>query len=327
MSASFLVVGCGSIGMRHIRNLRSLGIQSIAAVDPVTDRLELAVREFEVIPCSTLDEGLERRPEATLISTPPHVHTDCATRAIEAGSHVFVEKPIADCLDGLDYYLDLAERRRRIVCVGYNWRFHPGIRGLKQRVDSGQIGRVLSAQAEFGQYLPDWRPERDYRETYTAVSALGGGIVLDGSHEIDYLRWFMGDVQKVYCTCAKLSALEIDVEDTAELTLMFEDGAIAQLHLDCVQRGYTRRCKLVGEDGTLVWDAASGIHHLDQSGGWKIEPIDFDLNQSYVAEMGHFLACMAGDDEPLVDGREGKRVLEVALGALRSAAAGREIKV
>lgn len=319
--AKVLIVGCGSIGLRHIGNLRSIGVEELAAFDVVPERLEEAVRQYEAVPFNDLGAGLGWAPTAAVIAPPPHLHIECANLAIEAGCHVFIEKPIADRLEGVDDFLKAAESNGRVVAVGYNWRFHPAIRELKSRVDAGRIGRILSVQAEFGQYLPDWRPTRDYRATYTARSSLGGGIILDGSHEIDYLRWLLGEVRTVSCTAATLSNLDIDVEDTAEITLIFEGGQIGQIHLDFVQRSYTRRCKVIGETGTLWWDNDFGIRHFDADSGHSENlPVDIDLNETYVAEMRHFLACVAGKDTPLVDGRTGERVLEVVMAARRSAA-------
>src|SRR5206468_5770621 len=128
-----------------------------------------------------------RRPEGVLVCTPPHLHVDIALRAVGAGAHVFVEKPIATTPAGVDLLARDAARAGRSVLVGYNLRFHAGLRRMKALVDGGAVGRVVSLRAEFGQYLPDWRPAQDYRTGYLAQPE-SGGIVLDGSHEIDAIR-------------------------------------------------------------------------------------------------------------------------------------------
>jgi predicted dehydrogenase len=323
-----LIIGCGSIGRRHVANLRSLGLARIAAFDEDRGRLEAAVKDFGVEACRNLEEGFGRQPWVTAVCTPPAFHVQCARPALDAGSHLFVEKPLAASLEGVGDLIALAARQGRVLCVGYNLRFHPGLRRVKEKLDRGEIGRLLCARAEYGQYLPDWRPGRDYRETYTARASLGGGIVLDGSHEIDYLRWLCGEVKAVFCSAGKFSDLEADVEDTAEITFRMEKRLMAQVHLDCVQRGYSRTLKLIGEKGTLTWDAREGLRHYDAgSGSTSEEVFPGDPNGMYREEMAHFLACARGEETPQVDGATGKRVLEIALAALASAAERREIEV
>jgi predicted dehydrogenase len=328
MNGSILVVGCGSIGQRHLRNLRALGVVDLAAFDPLPDRLQQVTHDLAVSPCPTLDAGLARRPVAVLVCTPPHLHTPLALQAVEAGAHVFVEKPLAHGRDGLDRLLGEARRRGRVLHVGYNLRFHAGLRKLKDLLDDAAIGRPLVFRAEVGQYLPDWRPNHDYRQDYTANAAMGGGIILDASHELDYVRWIGGEVEAVYCAAGHLSSLELDVEDTAAITLRLASGALAEVHLDCVQRGYARNCKIVGEDGTLTWDYSAGVRWLAaDSPTEQVFSLCPDGNEMYLEEMRHFLQCVHGECTPLVDGAEGRRVLEIALAAKQSAALRREVAV
>jgi predicted dehydrogenase len=323
-----LVIGCGSIGERHIHNLRALGATEVAAFDLDAERLERVARDCEIRTCGAIHEGLSHRPDAVLVCTPPYLHTSIVQQALLADAHVFVEKPLAHTLDGLDALLIEAGRRRRVVQVGYQLRFHPGLQQLRDLIVRGSIGRPLVARAEFGQYLPDWRPRQDYRCSYTARAAMGGGIILDASHEIDYVRWLLGEVKSVYCAADHLSSLEVDVEDTASLILRLRDGAIAEVHLDCVQRGYARSCKVIGDAGTVVWDYGIGLSLLAGSNPeWQAFPVTTEPNQMYLDEMRHFLECVRGEAEPLVDGATGRRVLEIALAAKRSVQEGRSVRV
>jgi predicted dehydrogenase len=328
MSPRVLVVGCGSIGQRHIRNLRALGGVHLAAFDAVSSRLQQVAQEQEIAACESVEAGLAQRPEAVLVCTPPHLHAAIAREALEAGAHVFVEKPIAHVLDGVDSLLAEARRRDRIVYVGYNLRFHAGLRALKELVDGGAIGRPLVIRAEVGQYLPDWRPTQDYRTGYNTSAAMGGGIILDASHELDYVRWLGGEVERVYCVAGHLSSLEMDTEDTAAIILRLAGGRIAEVHLDCIQRGYARSCKVIGDEGTLVWDFREGVRLLSgECGTWREFAVSPEPNEMYLEEMRHFLSCVQGECEPLVDGAVGRRVLAIALAAKESAALGREVAV
>ncbi len=327
MSEVFFVVGCGSIGQRHIRNLRALGVSAITAYDPDAARLARIVQEQAVTPCASIEAGLADRPEAVLICTPPHLHASIAQQAVDAGAHVFLEKPIANVLDGLPALLQAAQARQRIVYVAYNLRFHAGLRKLKELLDSGAIGRLLAIRAEVGQYLPDWRPTQDYRQGYNVSAAMGGGIILDASHELDYVRWLGGEVESVACVAGQLSDLEMDVEDTAAITLRLSKRVIAEVHLDCVQRGYARNCKLIGSEGTLIWEFKEGVRQLLPDKTWRVYPIAPDPNEMYIEEMKHFLACVRGEEVPLVSVADGLRVLEIALAAKQSAQSRREVAV
>ena len=119
-----------------------------------------------------------------------------------------IEKPLADRLEGTDALATEARDQHRKVQIAYNLRFHPGLLKLRDLIQTGELGRVFWVRAEAGQYLPDWRPSQDYRQSYTARRDLGGGILLDGSHEIDYLMWLLGKPVDVFCRSGKVSALD-----------------------------------------------------------------------------------------------------------------------
>lgn len=321
------VIGCGSIGQRHIRNLRALGVREMGVYDPLAERSEQAAHDYGVTRHSGIVEGLASQPEAVIVCTPPHLHTAIARQAVDAGAHVLVEKPLANMLDGLDDLLDTASERNRLVCVGYNLRFHAGLVKVRDLVHGGAIGKLYLIKAEFGQYLPDWRPGRDYRSGYSASMAMGGGIILDASHELDYVRWLGGEVESVFCAAGRLSGLEMDAEDTAAITLYLRDNVLAEIHLDCIQRGYTRNCKLIGEEGTLLWDLKTGVRLLTADKEWHDFPLSPDPNDMYMDELRHFGACIRGEEKPQVDGATGKRILEIALAARKSAVAGTRVAV
>lgn len=321
-----LVAGSGSIGRRHMANLHRLGVHKLAACDPDPDRLAPMVEELAVEPFSDFSTALaSRKPDIVFVCTPPVHHVGQALQALRAGAHVFIEKPLSHGLEGVEELADEAKRSARVVQVGYNLRFHPGLRKLKELVEAGTLGRLLWAQVEAGQYLPDWRPWQDYRQSYTARRELGGGILLDGSHELDSITWLLGQPVEVRCMAGKVSALEVDVEDCASVLLRFADGAQADVHLDFVQRVYSRSCKLVGERGTAFWDftAREVRLFLAEDGGWQSFPHSFEPNDMYVAEVESFLRCVANGDNPLVSLAEASEVLKLALAARSSAETGR----
>lgn len=323
----FLIVGAGSIGQRHLRNLRLLG-HEVLVFDRDRSRLDEVASSHGVEPLVSIEEAGERKVDGVLVCTPPASHLPMARQVLPWGRHLFIEKPLASTSLGVVEFLAEVEARGCRLLVGSNLRFFSSLRRLKSLVDEGRVGRVLAVRAQCGFYLPSWgRPGTDYRGTYRARAAEGGGILLDAIHEFDYLRWTFGQVREVFCTSARLSDLAIDVEDFAEITLRFDSGAVAQLHLDYLQRSYRRNCEVIGERGVIVWDYIDRRVTLfteapDRWEGFG-EPIDADHNEMFVEEMRHFVRCLEGREAPAVGGAEALATLRVVEAAKASAAEGR----
>jgi glutamate-1-semialdehyde aminotransferase/spore coat polysaccharide biosynthesis protein SpsF (cytidylyltransferase family)/predicted dehydrogenase len=321
-----LVVGCGSIGRRHARNLKSLGVRQLGLCDTNPEALKQCRQELNGEIFGDYGEALQKfTPDIVLICTPPVYHVEEALAALQAQAHVFIEKPLSHESSGIEVLIAEAHHRDRNVQIGYNMRFHPGLKILKELIDSGKIGRVLWLSVEAGQYLPDWRPWQHYRESYSARHELGGGIILDGSHELDYICWFLGRPAEVTCRAEHLSSLDVDVEDSAWIYLSFPERRRAELHLDFVQRAYTRTCKVVGETGTALWDftVPEVRWFSSEQPGWKSIPYKFEVNDMYVSEMVHFLESLGSGTGPMVDLEQGRDVIRVVEAAKKSSEEGR----
>jgi predicted dehydrogenase len=317
-----LIVGYGSIGRRHAANLRRLD----PAITVVLWRREHGVRAEDADDhthvVTTLAEALATRPDFAIICTPAPLHVETARALAERGIHVMVEKPLSDQLTGVDELIRVCRERAVTLLVAYNLRFHRPLQHVREAVLSGAVGRVLAIRAEVGQYLPDWRPATDYRVGTTARRATGGGVLLELSHEIDYVRWLGGEITEVTAMVDRVSDLEIDVEDCADITVRFASGAMGSIHLDMVQRAPVRGCRVIGSDGTVTWDGLTGVVSLYSAASGRWTPLSgtqgHDRNDMYLAELAHFLECVAGRSAPTIPGEEGRRVLELALAARRS---------
>lgn len=328
MLTQLLIVGLGSIGRRHARLARQLvpGVEIIGWSRRAPEEHDLLVDRT----VSTIEDALAAGPQAAVIARPASMHVAAALPLARAGVHLLVEKPIADTTVGVAELIDTARQRGSTLMTGYNLRFLASLNALRDAVQQGAIGRVLSVRAEAGQYLPSWRPTVDYRATASATAALGGGVLLELSHEIDYLRWVFGEIQSVNATLLKQSGLEIDVEDTAHLMLVFEprSGAtplVASVTLDFVRHDFTRRCTVIGECGSLRWDAIADSVQIFEQGrdDWRsVFNGPRDRDESYAAEWRHFLECIEGRHPPLVPGEDGLAVLQVIEAARRSSATG-----
>jgi predicted dehydrogenase len=328
-----LVVGLGSIGRRHARNWASLGLGPLA-VCRLHKQLQHEPQQplqVEYTEYHNLDRALEAwRPDVVLVTNPTSLHVETTRSALQAGAHVLVEKPLGSTLDGIGELVDAARASCRTLMVAYNLRFHPGLKRLKALVAGNAIGRVISARAEVGEYLPDWHPWEDYRRSYSGRRDLGGGAMLTFSHELDALCWLLGAPRRLAALTSHASSLEVDTEDVAELVLQFESGALGSVHVDYVRRPPRRAIEVVGEIGTLRWDYERNRLELflPDVRQWRLEQGDptYARNQMYVDELQHFVACVRGEIvQPLVDGEQGAAVLAIALAALESSRTGRTV--
>jgi predicted dehydrogenase len=324
------VIGCGSIGERHIKNLLSLGYRDVLCFDISSERRK-TMEKYGVKVVNNREQGFKENPDATLICTPTAFHIEPALMALENGSHVFIEKPISHTLDGVDNLIETAEKRGLIVMVGYNLRFNQSLCTIKKLLEANVIGNVISARVEMGQYLPDYHPWRDYRKEYSARKDMGGGVILDAIHELDYTQWFFGDVNSVFSVADKMSTLEIETEDLAEIILKFKNNVVANVHLDYIQRAYSRGCKIIGEEGTILWNYLERMVRVFSAKGrkWKIyrENMKKELADAYVDELRYFLECVKKGVNPESDGNNGKKTLMLALAAKESARIGKVVNL
>jgi predicted dehydrogenase len=231
--------------------------------------------------------------------------------------------------------IEACHRRGIVLMTAYNMRFLPALQRFRELIRQGRVGHVLSVRAEVGQYLPSWRPGNDYRSNVSAQAALGGGALLELSHEIDFLRWIFGEIDWVNAALLRQSVLEIDVEDTVHLLLGFrqitERGPlVAAVDIDFIRHDTTRNCTAIGEAGSLRWNALEGKVEFYAPGGtaWEVlEECPSQRDDSYLAEWRHFLECVETGAQPMISGEDGLAVLQVIEAARASSAAGAVAKV
>jgi len=324
----FLIAGLGSIGRRHLRNLLALGERDILLYR--TQRSSLPEAELAAYPTETdLAAALAHQPQAVIISNPTSLHLDVAIPAARAGCHLLLEKPVSHSLERLDELQHALQAGGGQVLVGFQFRFHPGLRKIAELLSQKAIGRPLSIRAHWGEYLPGWHPWEDYRQGYSARADLGGGVILTLSHPLDYLRWLFGEVESLWAFAGQLSNLGLDVEDTAEIGLRFKNGGLGSLHLDYNQRPSAHHLEIIGTNGMIHWDNADGgvqLYRADHpQGEGEIFPVSpgggqaFERNELFLAEMRHFLAIIHGIAQPLCTLGDGIQALRLALAAHRSA--------
>jgi predicted dehydrogenase len=259
------------------------------------DDLDGAVSHY-----SDLAGALETELSCVFVSNPSTSHLETVATAVRNGCHVFCEKPLSNNLDGVEGLVSLAEEHKRVLFVGYNLRFHACLLEMKRRLDSGEIGKPLTLFLEVGQALPDWRRGIDYRESVSAQRSLGGGALLELSHEIDAAHWLAGTpLENVFGKWGQTGELDLDVEDFASLAMQFQGSASAMVHLDFVQRPGGRRYRIIGSKGTLSWNSKeNSVRQSCFESSLESEiliPEAEDSNHSYVAQMTRFLKLVERD--------------------------------
>ena len=315
-STKFLIAGLGSIGRRHMRNLIALGEKDIVLYR--TRKATMPEEDLAGFPLETdLHVALEKhKPDAVIVSNPTAYHLDVAIPVAQAGCSLLLEKPLSHSMERIDELKSALAQGGGQVVVGFQFRFHPGLIKAKQLISDGEIGRVISAHVHFGEYLPAWHPWEDYRKGYAARADMGGGVVLTQCHALDYLPWLVGKVDTVWGFTAKLSDLEVDVEDTAKVGLRFENGALGSIHLDYNQQPPAHYFEVVGAKGSLQWNLSDGATRIYQAGekAWDVypPPPEFERNVMFMDEMRHFISVARGEVEsscPLEDGIKAQRLI------------------
>jgi len=329
----FLIAGLGSIGRRHFRNLIALGEKDIILLR--TRKATLPDDELAGYPVETdIHEALKKhKPDAVIVANPTSLHLDIAIPAAQAGCHILLEKPVSDSLERLDALQQAAQKSGSKILVGFQFRYHPTLNKARELIQSNALGKVLTVHAHWGEYLPQWHPWEDYRQSYAARGDLGGGVIRTLTHPLDYLRYLLGEVESLWSFNGHISPLEVDVEDVAEIGLKFANGAIGGVHLNYVQRPPRHTLEIVGTQGTLRWDNADGIlqfsNLLAPFGSYSdvppapvtesfSPPGGFERNQLFVSQTRHFIETASGESEPVCTLQDGIMALEMALAAIKS---------
>lgn len=342
----FLVIGLGSIGQRHVRNLRLLygdrhELSTVRTANPTgllnehrravkDDSVE---RHYNIRRFKDMEDALSDRPDAVFVTNPTSLHASTALIAAGHGCNLFIEKPVSDELASAEALLDLVESKDLISMVGYQYRFHPCLRRLKRALQDGSLGAIVAARLEVGEYLPDWHPYEDYRKSYAARRVMGGGVLLSQIHELDYVYWLFGFPKKVFAIGGHLSSLDLDVEDVVSVSFeCFVDGQLIPVHVhqDYVQRPPKRTCQIIGDKGAINVDLLRNSYERFDDNGQRVENVrfnNFERNQLFLDELKHYSECLLGYESCVIPLGEGIPSLRMALAARESMVSGRAVEI
>jgi len=329
-----LIVGLGSMGRRRVRNLHHLGSHEVAGVEPDEGRRSQVAAESDIATWPTFEAGLDWRPEAIVISTPPDHHTEYALAAAREGIPFFTEASVVT--DGMDDLLEAVRSASVVAAPSCTMRFHPAVRLMKERLERGTIGRPLALTHHVGQYLPDWHPWEDYRSFYVARRETGAAREIV-PFELNWMTYLFGAVTAAGCLRGKLSSLDADIDDVYAALLEFDAGVFGSIVIEVVSRPAIRRARIIGEEGTLEWDWSEKVVREWRATGteWREfhdpPPVEgpggeWVAENMYIEEMRAFLdAIERGPDHYPFSVGEDYELLRVLLELERQSAGGASV--
>jgi len=309
-----LIVGLGSIGKRHVRIVRELFPKINITV---LRHNQCDENNTGVDSCvTTIEDAIDRKPQVAIIANPATMHLEVAMQLAKNNIHLLIEKPIAISSQGVQELINLCEQKQLVLMTAYNLRFMPSLMELQKQLQKNKIGRIFSIKSEVGQNLPSWRPDQDYRKSVSAQKKLGGGVLSELSHEIDYISWIFGPIEWVKSHISKVSNLEVDVEDNANIILGFggklDKEFSATLNMDFIRQDITRMCTVIGDLGTLRWNGVLGTLHLytEETHKWKLLFSSLtERDYTYKEEFKHFISSIESKKTTLISGTDGLNVI------------------
>lgn len=299
-------VGVGSIAKRHIRNLKSICINR-----DIKLHIDAFRRSGETIEgVNNVFTDIYEVPkdyDAIFITNPTEYHLDSLIKFHDKGRNFFVEKPVVS-VNQIQDALNFKRREDSIYYVACPLRYNAVIQYIRKNVD---LRDIISVRSISSSYLPDWRPDQDYRHTYSAHKDMGGGVGIDLIHEWDYLTYLIGWPKYVKHMSGKKSQLEIDSDDYAVYIAEYDDK-IVELHLDYFGRKTIREIQLFTKADTVLGDIANNNMRFMVSGDY----IDFKEGRDdyQKRELNHFIDMVFGITEPEDGFMHGIKVLQLTQG-------------
>lgn len=282
-----LFVSYGSITKKHIQNLKLIKKKFVIGILRKKNK-ETEIGKYTVF--NKISDAISFNPDAVFICSPANQHIYYLKSFMGVCDNIFVEKPL---FINTNQLRNIKFQKIKNFQLGYFLRYHPHLQKLKKIIKNNYYGKIKSVQIEVGQYLPDWRKEVPYHKTVSAQKKLGGGVMLELSHEIDYAVWLFGIPKFLFCQNKKLSNLKIDVEDYSTIYFDYpKEKKIVQINLNMLQKNMSRSCTIIFEKKTLKIDFIRGTFFELIGKNYKV--IDFlgknFLKQLLLIQDSHFLS-------------------------------------
>ena len=306
------IIGLGSIGKRHLRLIAEIrpDIEIIvmrSGHGSVCKEEQLATKIVH-----SVDEVVNEGVQAAIVSSPATLHLEQSLELAKRGVHLLIEKPISHTSDRVNELLKILDENDLTAMVGYVLRYDHGAIKFKKWLDNKIKGKILHVRIECGSYLPDWRPDQDYRKTVSALPELGGGVLLELSHELDYLHWFFGNPVDVQAQIRNSGTLDINVEDQADLLITSKQGYPITVQIDFNRRHVERKCRVLTTEGELIWDAVNKnvtCKLVNKENSYY----EYNNERDYIyrTQLEVFIDCIENNNSPVVTVKDGVNVIKL----------------
>ena len=277
-----LFFGLGSIGKKHAEIIKEKFNYRLFAyrTNKGQEKSKQGFKEF-----NNIKDAIEFKPDIAFITNPTFLHINTALKCAEKNIHMFIEKPISHNLENVDKLEKEIQKRKLITYIAYNLRFHPLIEKIKEITEKEKPTYFKSICSS---YIPEWRPNQDYSRSYSAKKELGGGVLLDLSHEIDYITWFFGEIKKIEGYCDKISDLKIDCEDIMEAEITFKTGIRGEMHLDYFTKKPQRTITLQYANKKIEGDLLKNTIKTIENKKEKTIQLKCEKDESYIKQIEYF---------------------------------------
>lgn len=332
-----LFLGLGSIGQRHLRNLKMLlKDENYEIISYRHSNVQYIIEYGKTTPCENLgdhygftelqsfEEAVEQKPDMSFICNPSSLHVRMALPLAKIRSALFIEKPLGTDLYLLNEFQRTLSRQKNITMVGFQSRFHPCIKEVKRIIQGKDFGNVISAQFNWSNYLPYFHPYEDYRQGYAARRDLGGGVTFTYCHELDLVQFLFGLPVSVYAVGGTLSQLEMDADDTIIALFKYQRESVfypVSLHLTLAQGKEERGFTILMDQALIECDLMNSTLHIINQKKETIYSQEFkniSRNDLFLEEMRHFLDCVNENRETCLSVSEGKKSLFMSLAVHKS---------
>ncbi|RAP34027.1 hypothetical protein DID75_00170 [Candidatus Marinamargulisbacteria bacterium SCGC AG-410-N11] len=285
------IIGFGSIGQRHFTVIKN----KFPNIEPIIVRSNKK-KEDKNINCKivySLEDVIKLNIQAAIIASPATFHIEQAIFLASHNIHLLIEKPLSHNLENIDKLKKIIKKNNLICKVGYVLRNDPNLIKFKQYLDTYDIGTILDVSITASSYLPNWRPDQNYKNTVSAKKSLGGGVILELSHEIDYIQWLFGIPKNMASIIYNSNTLDIDTEDSVRVLMTSNKNYPISLFMNFCSRKNSRICEVLTCKGVLMLDL------INQQVVWyenKKKPITsrnkFDRNIIFEKQLENFFEAI-----------------------------------
>ncbi len=330
MSKHILIVGTGSVGKRHARNLSDLGC-NVSCVDPRRDRLDEIAGEGVKLKSvfTSLEEAFAAQEtfDGVVVGSPPSVHLEQSLAALVRGKPVLLEKPVSPDLSSGSKLQHAVCDTKTPLLLGYTWRWWSPLLKVKDLLAQQAVGQLRHVKFTMAAHLADWHPWERYQDFFMASKTLGGGALLDESHWLDLMLWFFDMPERLFAKIEKISDLEIETDDNVDILVYYPNDLRVSLHLDLYARPHEKAIQFVGEKGTMIWEPNRIKIGKEMDPNWDIEEFDYDRNDMFVEVAKEFLHVLSGGSVKTCTIDDGVRVLRLIEAARMSSSEEKVVRI